>query len=169
MHERLVDHVAAGDPDERDLRGLRADGEDDRDDEADAVRLQEAEQADEGRAIRERALTLGQRIDGCRRSSSAWTSERAGRAAPGSRARRPAARAGRMRERHDGHAVALEPLADRAVSWRAEQAAEREPADRDDQLRPQQLELPVAPELAELLLARRRRRGRRGRYGVRPG
>ena len=53
VDQRLVDHVAAGDPDERDLGGLRADGEHDRDDEPDPVRPQEAEQANEGRPIRD--------------------------------------------------------------------------------------------------------------------
>ncbi len=55
LEERLVDHVLACHPDERDLRGLRADGEDDRDDEPDAVRAEEAEQANERRAVRNSA------------------------------------------------------------------------------------------------------------------
>ena len=49
--ERPVDHVPAGDPDERDLRGLRADREDDRDREPRPVRLQEREQAKEDGAV----------------------------------------------------------------------------------------------------------------------
>src|SRR5690242_12020736 len=70
----------------------------------------------------------------------------------------PAACAGGMGKRDDGSPVQLVPLADaRRERRKAEQTAEREPADGDDQLRPQQLELPVAPEGAELLLPGRRR------------
>src|SRR4029077_6634593 len=70
----------------------------------------------------------------------------------------PAARARGVRQRDDGRPVQLEPLAD-AGSERgaAEQPSQREASDRDDHLWPQQLELPLAPEGAELLLARRRR------------
>src|SRR5581483_8452479 len=71
---------------------------------------------------------------------------------------RPAARARGMRERHDRRPVELEPAADAVGEARvAEQSPQREPADRDDELRTHELELPVAPELAEILLARRRR------------
>ena len=51
VDQRPVDHVAAGDPDERDLGGLRADREHDRHDEPDPVRTEETEQPDEGRPI----------------------------------------------------------------------------------------------------------------------
>ncbi len=50
--ERLVDDPAPRQPDERDLCGLRADGEEDRDEEADAVGAKEAEQAYERRSVR---------------------------------------------------------------------------------------------------------------------
>ncbi len=60
--DRTVDDAPGG-PDQRDLRGLRADREHDRDDERDAVGAQESEQADERRAIRRRF--------GCHRSSLA--------------------------------------------------------------------------------------------------
>jgi len=73
-----------------------------------------------------------------------------------------------LHERADllrGVAAALEaardelvPLADtRGERRQPEQPPQRKPADGDDQAWPQQLELPVAPEGAELLLARRRR------------
>jgi hypothetical protein len=51
VQQRLVDHVLAGHPDERDLRRLRPDREQARDDQAPAVRLQEREQAKERRAV----------------------------------------------------------------------------------------------------------------------
>ena len=70
---------------------------------------------------------------------------------------RPAARARRVGQRDDGHAVALEALADRRREiGETEHASKREAAHRDDQPGSKQLELPVAPELAEVLLARRR-------------
>src|SRR5579862_1314222 len=70
----------------------------------------------------------------------------------------PAARAGRMRQRDDRNSRALEALADaRRERREAEETPQREPADGDDQPRPEQLELPVAPEGAELLLPRSRR------------
>src|SRR2546430_2749526 len=55
-------------------------------------------------------------------------------------------------------AAARESLPDGAdrLEVRVE-SADDDPADGHDQLRPQDLELPVAPELAQLLLARRRR------------
>src|SRR5204863_6316456 len=50
----------------------------------------------------------------------------------------PAARAGRVGERHDRRSVQLVPLADaRRERREAEQPAQREPADGDDQARPQ--------------------------------
>src|SRR5581483_5920297 len=52
----------------------------------------------------------------------------------------------------------LEPLADALGEGRSpEERADREAADGDDELRPDQLQLPAAPERAQLLLARRRR------------
>ena len=51
MLERPVDHGAPGHVDERDRRGLRAKGEQARDGQARPVRLQEAEQAEEDRAV----------------------------------------------------------------------------------------------------------------------
>ncbi len=64
--ERLVDDAASREPDERDLRRLRADGEEDRDEEADAVGAKEAEQADERRSVRNGThffnLALGSRL-----------------------------------------------------------------------------------------------------------
>ena len=60
----------------------------------------------------------------------------ASRRSPVRRDVRPAARARRMGERHDGHAVELEALADAVRELREpEQAAQREPADGHDQLR----------------------------------
>jgi hypothetical protein len=50
--ERGVDRGTPGHPDERDLRGLRADREHDRHREADAVGAQEGEQADERPPVR---------------------------------------------------------------------------------------------------------------------
>ena len=55
VEERVVDHVAAGHPDQRDRRRLRADGEEDRDDDSEPVRTEESEQPEEGRAIRNSA------------------------------------------------------------------------------------------------------------------
>ena len=51
VDERLVDHVAPGDPDQRDRAGLGAHGEDDRDDQPGAVGAEESEQPEEGRAV----------------------------------------------------------------------------------------------------------------------
>jgi len=70
----------------------------------------------------------------------------------------PAARTGRMRQRHDGDAVDLEALAD-ALGERGmtEQRSQREPAGGDDQLRAKKLQLPAMPERAQLALTRRRR------------
>src|SRR5215470_14381825 len=63
-----------------------------------------------------------------------------------------------MRQRdHDG-VLAREATADaRSEPVNPEQPLDREPTDRDDQLRSQELELPVPPEGAQLLLARPRR------------
>src|SRR5205807_4463231 len=70
----------------------------------------------------------------------------------------PAAGAGRVGERDDGRPLELVPLTDaRGQRAEPEQPPQREAADGDDQARPQQLELPIAPEGAELLLPRRRR------------
>src|SRR5215471_9667889 len=70
----------------------------------------------------------------------------------------PAARAGGVGERDDGRFVEHVPLADALRQRRqAEEPPQRETADRDDEPRAEQLELPVAPEGAELLFARRRR------------
>ena len=65
VQQRLVDHILTGHPYERDLRRLRADREQARDREACSVRLQEAEQAEERRAI---PLWL----DHCRNLASAY-------------------------------------------------------------------------------------------------
>src|SRR5438067_11925988 len=82
----------------------------------------------------------------------------------------PAARSGGMRQWNERCAVEVEPLADAFGELRApEQRAQGQAAHRDDQLRPQELELPAAPERAQLLLARRRRAGaapRRGATGI---
>src|SRR5262249_27961321 len=54
----------------------------------------------------------------------------------------------------------------------ADQAPDREPADRHDQFRPEQAQLPLEPERAQLLLARRRHPvagARRRAAGVAPG
>src|SRR3954452_15490753 len=63
-----------------------------------------------------------------------------------------------MRQRNDRGAVELIRATD-AVGQAAdpEQALDRKTADRNDQLGPQDLELPASPERAQLLLARRRR------------
>src|ERR1700759_582483 len=63
-----------------------------------------------------------------------------------------------MGEGYDRRSPSLEALPDAGRErGQAEQPAQREAADRDDQTWAQQLELPVAPERAELLLMRRRR------------
>ena len=79
--------------------------------------------------------------------------------APCSRGIQPAARAGRVRERNGERAVELVRAADAVgeTAPDAEHGADRKAADRHDQLRPDQLQLPLAPEGAELLLAGRRR------------
>jgi hypothetical protein len=70
----------------------------------------------------------------------------------------PAARTGGMRKRYDRCLSLHEGPADCPRQARqAEQASQREPADRDDERRSQQRQLPLAPELAEPLLGRRRR------------
>src|SRR5581483_4373313 len=70
----------------------------------------------------------------------------------------PPARAGRVGEWHDGHPLELEPLAHaREEAERAEDLPDGEPANGDDQPRPEQAELPLAPERAQPLLGRRRR------------
>src|SRR5436190_7024230 len=63
-----------------------------------------------------------------------------------------------MRQRdHDGVAVRVAPPDELADALQAEQPPRGEAADRDDEPRADQLELPFAPERAEVLLARRRR------------
>src|SRR2546429_6631618 len=63
-----------------------------------------------------------------------------------------------MREGHARRPVQLEAPADAVGEARdTQEAADREAAYRDDQRRPQDLQLPVAPERAQLLLSRRRR------------
>src|SRR5437588_12104759 len=63
-----------------------------------------------------------------------------------------------MREWHDRDALELVSLADAHGQLReAEQAPQGEPAGGDDQLRPQELELPSPPERAQLPLTRSRR------------
>jgi hypothetical protein len=71
---------------------------------------------------------------------------------------RPAARARRVGEWNDRDALELVTAADAVgqAPGQTEEPLQREAADRDDEARAEQLELPVAPELAELLLARRR-------------
>src|SRR5581483_1093167 len=70
----------------------------------------------------------------------------------------PAARTGGVGERYERRPVELVPLTDaRRQRWEPEEAPQCEAADGHDQPRPQELELPFAPERAELLLARRRR------------
>src|SRR5215216_3313667 len=69
----------------------------------------------------------------------------------------PAARAGRVREWDRHRAVMFEALADAlGQALQAEQTPYGQPADGHDQARPDELELPAAPERAELLLTRRR-------------
>src|SRR4029453_2618185 len=68
----------------------------------------------------------------------------------------PTGGAGGMRQRDRDGVVELVADPDGlAHAFHAEQAARREPADRHDQARTDELELPVAPERAELLLLRR--------------
>src|SRR5688572_14898125 len=63
-----------------------------------------------------------------------------------------------MGERNDRRVVALEPPADAACQTRdPEQATDRKAAHRNDELRADDFELPVAPEGTQLLLAWRRR------------
>src|SRR5215210_3373438 len=65
----------------------------------------------------------------------------------------PAADTGGMGERHGDRVGVRKALADRGIEAReTEQAPNREPADRDDQPGPQQPQLPIAPERAEILL-----------------
>lgn len=67
----------------------------------------------------------------------------------------PAARTGGMGERDERDAVQLVALADGlGQRGRSEDRAQREAADRHDQARPQELELPVVPERAQLLFGR---------------
>ena len=130
-----------------------------------------------GRARSERGCQAsGSGRDGRRRRAVrprdlvAHETRRDGEPLPVRRHVQPAARARGMRQRNDGRAVALVALADRAGQLReTEQPPQREPADGDDQPRPQQLELPVAPELAELLLAAATASGRRARTARGPG
>src|SRR6266576_955101 len=62
-----------------------------------------------------------------------------------------------MRQRDHGRTLALVAAADaRREARDPEQALDREASDRDDQLRTHQLELPRAPERAQLLLVLRR-------------
>src|SRR5947208_2415583 len=70
----------------------------------------------------------------------------------------PARCARRVRKRNRDRAAQLVADADALRdALDAEQPARRKAADADDELRPCQLELPVAPERAQILLARRRR------------
>ena len=70
----------------------------------------------------------------------------------------PAARSGRVRKRDRDGAGDLEAAPDASVERRRpSEPAGGEAADRDDELRPQETQLPLAPERAEPLLARRRR------------
>src|SRR5262245_16999809 len=70
----------------------------------------------------------------------------------------PPADARRVRERNRNRLAELEPPAHRGVEAREpEQSPDRKPADRHDQPRPEQPELPLAPERAQLLLAHGRR------------
>src|SRR5712691_3559009 len=63
-----------------------------------------------------------------------------------------------MGEGHDRRAVQLVAPADAlGEAGDAKKPADREAADRDDEARPQDPQLPLAPERAELLLAERRR------------
>src|SRR4051794_38854026 len=70
----------------------------------------------------------------------------------------PAARPGGMRQR-DGDRIAYEIALPDAIAEPAlaEQVADGEPADRDDEARREQAQLPVAPERTEPLLRRARR------------
>src|SRR5262245_50183816 len=79
----------------------------------------------------------------------------------------PAARARRMGERDDRRAVELVALADAGCErGEPEQPPQRQPADRDDQAGSQQLQLPLPPEGAKLLLARRGRAVTAARFGA---
>ena len=154
-----------GHQDERDLTRLRADREEDRDDEAALVRAEEREKPRERAAVGDGAhcCECSDAVSILRVDATQPHCERArwrGRAAPRfGRVVEPAARAGRVRERDDRRRRPARSARRRSgvSDVEPEQTPQREPADRDDQLRPQQLELPVAPERAELLLARRRR------------
>src|SRR4051794_35013281 len=62
-----------------------------------------------------------------------------------------------MRQRDDRRRVLVEPPADALLErHRAEEARDREASHRDDEGRPDQLELPLRPERAEVALAWRR-------------
>ena len=140
-------------------RALRADGEHDRDDQRELVRAQEAEQPGERVAITRDLLhprNLAIRLVAMDSSELAVDELHRGASAfPVRHDVHPRARAGRVRERDRDGAVALERGADAALQvCEAEQLPDREPADRDDQRRPDQPQLPVAPEGAELLLSR---------------
>src|SRR5207237_7606870 len=85
VDERVVDHVASGQPDERDLRGLRSDREDDGYGEAHPVRTEEAEQTHERRPVRDGTHILN--VDARAPAARARERGRGGRDAPGRSAR----------------------------------------------------------------------------------
>ena len=147
---------------DRDRRRLREDGEDRRDDQRALVRAQEAEQADEGAAVRDRARRHGRaHVSEPSRASSRFTCV----TALPRRARFAGSFSQPLAPEGCGSGITIASpscaavaLADRLGQSRdAEQPPQRQSADGDDQVGSQQLELPVAPELAEVLLARRRR------------
>src|SRR5215211_6360789 len=165
LGERAVDY-ALRQPDERNLGSLRRGGQHDRDDQRDLVGPEEPQQSRERAAIagcllHPRNLAPGLYV-------TAWLEVQPAELCPDQagglgdpRAVRgvvePAARAGRVREWDRHGAVVLEALADAlGHALQAEQAPYGQPPDGHDQARPDELELPAAPERAELLLPRRR-------------
>ena len=145
-------------------RALREDGEHDRDDQRELVGAQEARVAGRTCGDSEGPSSPSKSSDppGCDGFARARGGSR--RTAARVRSRfaatfEPAARAGRVRERDgDGAVVRSNAVPTQLGEVRdAEQPIDGEPADRDDQLRPDQPQLPVPPEGAELLFARRRR------------
>src|SRR5439155_24924331 len=147
-------------PDEAERPRLRGEREQHRDDEGDLVRPEKPEETNESPAVagrRGHAL----RLRAGPNSTELCVHERDGEFDLGAVRGRvePAARAGGMGERdRDDIAGQLVPVANAHADGRySQQATRREAADRDDERRADDRELPFAPKGAEVLLLRRRR------------
>src|SRR5437016_2071250 len=146
-------------PDEAERPRLRGEREQHRDDEGDLVRPEKPEETNESPAVagrRGHAL----RLRAGPNSTELCVHERDGEFDLGAVRGRvePAARAGGMGERdRDNIAGQLVPVANALADGRySQQATRRQAADRDDERRADDRELPFAPEGAEVLLLRRR-------------